>query len=725
MEAATLMLGLKQRDKSDALAMAKAPTTCAPFKSRPLRPWLAASTAAILICAVNSAMNSAMADGIMLTKAPPPAAPTATDWTGFYLGGNVGYAWGNSNWSTPGAAGTLGLGQRIDSFDEAGSFFVGIQAGYDYMLPNRWVIGGEFDVSAPSFQNLAGISVGGITTFNSPFGSETYSDTVLTSGTVRGRIGYAPSNWLFYATGGFAWSYNQLTLTNNVTGATDLPFLWRLGWAAGGGVEAPVAPHWTARVEYLYTDYGNSSVLFANNAQRFSSDFSLSEVRAGVDYQFGNNLTPAAVAAAMPDLTDKDLVNFHGQTTFTWQGYPAIRAPYTGPNSLIASGEGRETFDGTLYAGLRLWQGAEFWVDPEIDQGFGIGDTHGVAGFPSGESYKLGFSEPYGRVQRYFVRQTIDLGGDSQKVDADLNQFAGSQTTNRLVLTVGKFAIVDIFDTNKYANNPKTDFLNWAAINTGTFDYAGDAWGFTYGGAAEWYQGNWTLRAGVFDMSAVPAEAANPGPAYGLDPTFDQFQMEGEIERRYELWGQPGTIKVTGFLTRGRMATFSDAIAFSQATGIDINDATDMVRKYQSKPGVSVNLAQQVSETVGVFARAGWTDGNVEPWDFTDMDRTVEAGVSINGKQWGRPDDTFGVLGMMNGIDSSHAAWFNAGGLGILVGDGQLTNVGWEQIMETYYSYALSASTRFSVDYQFIENPGFNKDRGPANVFAGRFHWQF
>jgi high affinity Mn2+ porin len=444
-----------------------------------------------------------------------------------------------------------------------------------------------------------------------------------------------------------------------------------------------------------------------------------------VNYQFGSDLTPEAVAAAAPDLTAKDLVNFHGQTTFTWQGFPAIRAPYTGPQSLIASGEGRETFDGTLYAGVRLWRGAEFWVDPEIDQGFGLGDTHGVAGFPSAESYKLGFSYPYARVQRYFVRQTIDLGGDEQKADADINQFAASTTANRLVFTIGKFGIVDIFDTNKYANNPKIDFLNWASVNTGTFDYAGDAWGYTYGAAAEWYQGNWTLRGGVFDLSRVPAEAANAGPAYGVDPTFDQFQMVAEIERRYELWGQPGTIKVTGFDSRGRMATFSDAIAFSNATGIDINDATDAVRKYQSRPGVSANLAQQLTEDVGLFARAGWVDGKVEPWDFTDMDRTVELGLSVNGKKWGRPDDTFGILGMMNGIDGAHAAWLNAGGLGILVGDGQLPNVGWEQIMETYYSYSLSASQHVSVDYQFINNPGFNKDRGPANVFAGRYHWQF
>jgi hypothetical protein len=211
-------------------------------------------------------------------------------------------------------------------------------------------------------------------------------------------------------------------------------------------------------------------------------------------------------------------------------------------------------------------------------------------------------------------------------------QFAGSETANRLVLTVGKFAVVDMFDTNRYANNPKADLLNWGSVNTSTFDYAGDAWGYTYGAAAEWYQGDWTLRGGVFDMPAVPAESADSGPAYGLDPTFDQFQMVGEIERRYALFGEPGTIKVTGFLTRGRMANFADALALSQTTGLDINDATAASRVYQSRPGVSVNLAQQLTEDVGVFARAGWVDGDVESWDFTDTNRTIEAGASINGK---------------------------------------------------------------------------------------------
>jgi len=667
-----------------------------------------------------AAAGGAAADDIMVTKAPPPSSiPTDFNWTGFYAGGHLGYAWGSSNWTGPGVSGSINLAEPVDTLNEAGSFFEGLQAGYNYMLPNRVVIGAEIDASFPAFQNLAGISTGGISNFSSPtLGPVSYSETVLSSGTVRGRIGYAPDNWLFYATGGFAWSYDQLTLTQLANGTTDRPFLWRLGWAAGAGVEVPILPHWTAQLEYLFTDYGTSSVLLANAGQRFNSDFSLQELRAGLNYQFGND--PLAVGA--PATPETDRVNFHGQTTFVEQAYPAIRSPYSGTNSLPGGGQGRETLDVTLYAGVRLWQGAEAWIDPEIDQGHGLADTHGVAGFPSAEAYKLGFDYPYARVNRYFVRQTIDLGGETQKVDADINQFAGSQTANRLVLTVGKFAVVDMFDTNKYANNPKSDFLNWSVSNAGTFDYAGDAWGYTYGAAAEWYQGRVTLRGGIFDLSATPAGGISPA-SNGLDPTFNQFQLVSEIEERHELWGQPGKLKITGFLSRGDAGSFQAAINLAAITGgpADIN----AVRTYTSRPGVSLNLEQQISENWGVFARAGWADGNIEPWDFTDIDRTVSGGVSIKGKQWGRPDDTIGIAGVVNGISGVHEAFLNAGGLGILVGDGQLPSPGLEQIIEMYYSYALSATSRFTVDYQFIANPAYNTDRGPVNVFGGRFHTAF
>jgi high affinity Mn2+ porin len=149
------------------------------------------------------------------------------------------------------------------------------------------------------------------------------------------------------------------------------------------------------------------------------------------------------------------------------------------------------------------------------------------------------------------------------------------------------------------------------------------------------------------------------------------------------------------------------------------------VRSYTSRPGISLNIEQQVTDTLGAFFRVGWADGNIEPWDFTDIGRTVSGGVSINGKSWGRPDDTIGIAGVVNGISSAHIAFFNAGGLGILIGDGQLPNYRTEKILEAYYSYALTPSTRLTFDYQFLANPAYNADRGPVNIFAGRAHWQF
>jgi high affinity Mn2+ porin len=658
------------------------------------------------------------------------------DWTGFYLGGHLGVAWGNSDWKAgPGISGSTDLFQKIDGFDNGGSFFGGLQAGFNYVLPSRILLGAEVDASFPAWPTLPtgsnpfGVSIGGSSRFDSPaLGPVSLAETVLTSGTVRGRIGYAPGDWLFYATGGFAWTYNRQSLTQLSTGNTDTPYLWRLGGAVGAGIERPIAPQWTARLEYLFTDYGKSTTKFFPGAsQSVDSDFRVQELRLGLNYQFGSDAGPVSAPDETGAPTEPEIENLslHGQGAFVWQGYPAIRSPYQGVNSLPGGGEGRETSDVTLYAGLRLWQGAELWLNPEIDQGFGLADTHGAAGFASAEAYKLGAVYPYAAVRRCFIRQTIDLGGESQKVNADVNRFAGSQTENRLVLTVGKFAVVDIFDTNQYANNPKTDFLNWSLVNAGTFDYAADAWGFTYGAAAEWYQGNWTLRAGAFDLAATPAGGADNAPAYGLTPTFKQFQLVGEIEERHTLWEQPGAIKVTGFLSRGNAGSFQDAINLSQATGLDASDALAAVRHYQSRPGVSINLQQQVSDTLGVFARGGWADGNVEPWEFTDIDRTVSGGVSLKGTQWGRPDDTVGIAGALNGITGVHAAYFNDGGLGILIGDGQLPHVTLEKIFETYYSHALTSALAVSLDYQLIAAPGYNSQRGPVSVGGVRVHVQF
>ena len=684
---------------------------------------------AIALALMTGAARGADLSAAMLTKAPPPAASAAYDWTGFYLGGHVGYALGGSNWSStqtgaaaPSINGAFDFSNAYNFSNGDGSYFLGFQAGYDYMTASRWLFGLQADISFPSF-------VGGNRTFSAvPTGTVNDLERVEFSGNVRGRVGYAPrfaaGQWLLYATGGFAWSYDQFTRTQlagvpaggtAVPGTVENTFLVpRAGGAVGAGLEVALPAHWAAQLQYLFTDYGNTSTTFPAGAQRFTSDLTLHELTLALNYRFNSDSSNSADKDVTPPALQTDNFAIHGQATYLQQYDPTFRSPYLGPNSLIPN-QARETWDATAFLGLRLWDGAEFWVNPEIDQGFGLSGTLGAAGFPSGEAYKVGESVPYARIPRAFIRQTIDLGGDDEKVDAGANQFGGSETANRLVLTVGKFSVADVFDTNKYAHDPRGDFMNWTVVDTGTFDYAADAWGFTYGAAAEWYQGDWTVRGGLFDQSTVPN-------SNGLDTSFSQFQWVGEVERRYQLWGQPGKVAVTGFLTRARMGTFADAIALANATGMPADIAA--VREYRGRGGVSMNLEQQLTETIGVFARAGLANGDIEPYDFTDVDRTAAAGVSINGKQWGRPDDTFGVAGVINGISSIHQQFLNDGGLGILVGDGMLPHPGPEKIIETYYQFPISF-VKLAIDYQFISNPGYNTDRGPVSVIGARLHSQF
>jgi high affinity Mn2+ porin len=664
-------------------------------------------------------------------KAPAPYVSTAYDWNGWYVGANFGVIKGASNWSAtpPGAGGPVLNGSfdlpfNFDFMAGTGSYVVGLQSGYNYVLPSHWMLGFESDVSFPNSDVLIPFSVRGSQTVNSPLtGEVSYGEAVIYYGSARARVGYAFDHFLLYGTGGLAWTYDQVTRTQlagnsfggfAAPGTVDTKLLWRLGWAAGAGVEIPIAGGWTARAEYLSTGFSGKAITFPTAMEGFDSSLTMQSLRLGLDYKIGDSVRISDFLSKGPSALDTDRFAFHAQATYLNQYDPPFRAPYSGTNSL-APNIGRETADVTLYAGVRLWQGAEAWITPEIDQGFGLSGSVGVAGFPSGEAYKVGADYPYTRLDRAFLRQTINLGGESQKVDAGLTQFSGTQTADRLVFTVGKIGVPDIFDTNKYAHDPRADFMNWSIVDTGTFDYAADAWGYTVGGAVEWYQGPWTLRGGVFDLSTAPNTTT-------LDSHFDQFQMVGEIERRYSIWDQPGKLAVTGFLTRGRMGSFEDAIQLAAITGGPANIAA--VRQYQSRGGISMNLEQQLMPNVGFFARAGFANGDIEPYEFTDVDRTVAAGFSVSGKQWGRDDDTFGIAGVVNGITKVHEAFLNAGGLGILVGDGMLPNPGSEKIIETYYSFPVFAA-KVTLDYQLIVNPAYNRDRGPVSVLGVRLHTQY
>ncbi len=405
----------------------------------------------------------------------------------------------------------------------------------------------------------------------------------------------------------------------------------------------------------------------------------------------------------------------HGQFTYVEQEVSDFNAPYAGPDSLTPR-RGKETTDLTLYLGARLWKGAEWWINPELDQGFGLNNTLGVAGFPSGEAYKIGENQPYFRLPRVFVRQTVDLAGQREAVEADANQLGEDRSVNRWVFTVGKFGVADIFDVNQYAHDPRNDFLNWSAIDAGSFDYAADAWGYTVGTAAEWYQGTWTTRLGIFDLSTVPNSAH-------LDPGFHEFQMVAELEKRHTLLDRRGKLMVTVFDSRGRMGLLDSAVQLAQATGQPVNITA--VRQYRSRLGVDLNLEQQLIQDLGFFARVGKAAGNVETYEFTDIDRSVELGLSLAGARWHREHDTFGLAALVNNISADRQRYLNAGGLGILVGDGQLPHPGPEQILETYYSAQLFSHAELSFDYQWVDHPAYNRDRGPVSIYAVRLHAHF
>lgn len=407
--------------------------------------------------------------------------------------------------------------------------------------------------------------------------------------------------------------------------------------------------------------------------------------------------------------------SIHGQATYVEQETSGFHAPYRGANSLSPR-MGRETADATLYLGARLWRGAEAWINPEIDQGFGLDNTLGVAGFPNGEAYKVGRNRPYLRLPRLFVRQTVNLDDTREGVEGSANQFEGERSPNRLVFTVGKFAVTDVFDTNQYAHDPRGDFLNWAAVDAGTFDYAADAWGFTVGAAVEWYQGSWTLRGGLFDLSDVPNSEH-------LEPGLHEFEIAAELERRHEILGAPGRLLLTVYDNRGRMGRLDDAVQLAQRTGTPVDIAA--VRSYRSRLGASLAFEQQLSSDLGMFARAGKAAGNVEAFEFTDIDRTVSVGLSLKGSRWSRSHDTVGLAVIVNGISAARERFLNAGGLGILVGDGQLPHPGSERIVESYYNVAILRQVQLTLDYQWVDHPAYNLDRGPVSIWAVRLHVQF
>ena len=415
---------------------------------------------------------------------------------------------------------------------------------------------------------------------------------------------------------------------------------------------------------------------------------------------------PACAAAA--DLPAPEAWNAHVQATYVWQAKPAFDAAYTGPASLAPWRETGYSFSATAAFGVRPWQGAELYFDPEVVQGKAMSGLHGLGGMTNGEQQKTSGTNPTFYRARLFLRQTWNLGGDMQPVESDMNQLAGSVASRRVVLTAGNLAVSDIFDANSQAHDARSQFLNWALVAHGAWDFAADARGYTWGAALEYYDGDWAVRAGRFML---------PQESNGLPLDRHIFRHYGdqvELEHRHAWMGQAGTVRVLAFRDRAHMGSFRDALAAAAVPDVAA------VRRERSKTGFGVSLDQAVGERAAVFARASRNDGQSETYAFAEIERSVSVGATVQV----RASDTLGVAFVRNGLSQAHRAYLAAGGVGAFIGDGRL-DYHPEQIAETYYKIGLGRHAALSLDWQHIANPAYNGARGPVNVFGLRLHGQY
>ena len=312
--------------------------------------------------------------------------------------------------------------------------------------------------------------------------------------------------------------------------------------------------------------------------------------------------------------------NLHIQSTVGAQSHPSFPAEYTGLNSLKPGAEVKDTVSVDLMGGVRLWRGGEFFADVLVWQGYGLSSTLGVAGFPNGEAYRVGKTYPDAYLCRAFVREMIGFGGEKEAADDAPFELGGPKDVRRLTFTVGHFNATDIFDTNAYANNSRSQFMNWTLITNGAWDYPADSLGFTNGAAVELNTRAWAGRLGIFQVSEV---------ANGIRMDWNlahAWSTVAEVEKRYSPKGHAGAIRLLVYDTRAHMGSYQETL-----NNPSLGENIVLTKAYRYKYGFGINLEQEIRKNLGAFARLGWSDGKNQTWEFTDVDRTATVGLSLKG----------------------------------------------------------------------------------------------
>lgn len=427
--------------------------------------------------------------------------------------------------------------------------------------------------------------------------------------------------------------------------------------------------------------------------------------------------------------------NAYGQFTYISSWHPTFSAAYTNlngsTNSLLPAAERSFTGTVTLYLGVRLWQGAEAYLVPELISEQPYSQLKGLGGaIQNFELQKGGSPTPSIYHSRLFVKQTFGLGGESIVEESGPMQLGTHQDSRRIVLVAGNFSILDFFDKNAFDIDPRQGFLSLGFLSYAAYDFASDARGYSYGVVSEFYWDNWAARFGRITPPKDPNQ---------LPVDFRLFKYYGdqvEIEHKHKIGDREGMVRVLGYRNHENMGRFSDAIAAFEANpqenattcpgfnyGSNNANAPDLcwARKPNVKKGIGVFAEQNLGHNIGIFARGMYSDGKTEVYAYTSADRSASVGLMANGTSWHRPSDVAGIGFNTDWISQIHAEYLQMGGIDGFVGDGTITARS-ERSLDLFYSVNFKKGLWFTGDYQHITNPGFNGARGPVDVFTVRIH---
>ena len=439
--------------------------------------------------------------------------------------------------------------------------------------------------------------------------------------------------------------------------------------------------------------------------------------------------TPTPNAGVSPDDSDStptmvphfesDRFWLSGQVNFITQWHPTFNARYSGANSLSARSQDATSRVLTLFTGLRISNSTELILDVQETGGHGVGQALGLAGFTNLDVVRNPTLSKAPYIARLTFHAVIPLGGGSAPSGRTPFSLFSTLPNRRLEIRFGKISMVDFFDVNSYASDSNFQFMNWTIDNNGAYDYAADTRGYTFGAMVEYDQPHLALRF---------AEALMPKVANGIDLDADLARaraenVELELHRTVVLH-QEGTLRLLAFANHANMGIYSRAIDDFEAGLTPTPDITAHPLQTTTKYGFGINFEQPLNRWLGAFGRIGWNEGQHESYAYTEVDQTFLFGVAGRGGPWRRKSDRIGFAFVSNGISRIHQEYLNFGGLGFLLGDGRL-GYGRENTEEGYYTLHLWRGIYPSLDLQHVNDPGYNRDRGPVFVASLRLHLEF